>query len=391
MLWALLLALVAAFSAPAGAAPDAPRLKPTHWMQIDETVVPLAENTTRNAAILGFARKGQVLALEKTAENWVKLRANDTLVGWVPLAAVSESGPPVNWNPGAVSIILLVIGFTIVAAFIYLAVSLHLKRKAESADRARQALADARRRLQNKIQLLFRAEPRIHSHLQDDEVDLLQFLRNVGYVANLEKDPELFLASCKWFKPNMILAASEFREKVETLVERDAMLINTPVIYLRCDRPPAAPANRIRSYLESGASDRELGEAISSCLKRSPEKIRFSVQPVALRGVIQNGTLVEIIHFLGAVKKTGQLRIASGTAGEIKAEVRLNKGEVIGAAIRGLSGAKATEKILDLAGGTFEFDEKVAPAASGAKPINTQKLLLDWAKNRDEIDNHPRA
>jgi hypothetical protein len=398
MLVALLLASVAVMAAPVQVAKTQP-VKVT-WMQVEETVVPLRENTTRNAAILGFARKGDVLALQGTAPNWVRLRANDTLAGWVPLTAVTESGPPVNWNPATVKIILGVIGGAILAAFAYLAVSLTLRRKRESAERARQAIADARRRLQNKVQLLFRAEPHIPSHLMMDDVDLVQFLRNIGYVANLEKDPELFLASCKWFKPNMILAAAEFREKVESLVEKDAMLINTPVIYLRCDRPAAAPENRIRSYLESTATDRDVGEAIAFCLKKSPGKIRYSVQRVALKGLIQNGTLVEILHFLAAVKKTGQLRIASGIE---TGEILLHLGEVIGASMSSapvriegvvaqrpaarLSGVLATEKILNLATGSFEFDEKVASHPTGS-PLNTHKLLLDWARNRDENKHH---
>jgi hypothetical protein len=389
MHFVLILALAAATAAPAGSTPNSPAGRSsasTVWMQVDETVVPLRENTTRNAAILGFARKGQVLALEKTGENWVKLRANDTLSGWVPMTAVSESGPPVNWNPGYVEIILIVICIAVIAAFMYLAISLQMRRKTESAERSRQAIADAKRRLQNKVQLLFRSEPRIPSHLLMDDVDLLEFLRNVGYVANLEKDPELFLPSCKWFRPNMILAAAEFREQVESLVETDAMLINTPVIYLHCDRPPRAPANRIRSYLESNASDRDLGEAIAFCLKRSPEKIRYSVQPVALKGIIRAGTLVEILHFLAAVKKSGQLRVASGA---VPAEIILSKGEIIRAALQGLTGAAATDKILNFASGTFEFDEKVSSGAGGT-PLNTHKLLLDWARNRDEIDHHPR-
>src|SRR6185436_18955252 len=119
----------------------------------------------------------------------------------------SESGPPVNWSPAIVKIILGVLGGGALIAFAYVAVTLQRRRKTDGEERARQAMADAKRRLQNKIQLLFRLEPRIPSHLVMDEVDLLEFLRNIGYVANLEKDPALFLASCKWFKPNMILAS----------------------------------------------------------------------------------------------------------------------------------------------------------------------------------------
>src|SRR4051812_27419314 len=96
----ILAALCLALDNPAMAAgPAAAEPAPHAWMQVEETVVPLRDNTTRNAIIRGFARKGQVVAVERTTENWVKVRANDTLEGWVPAASLSPSGPPVNLNP----------------------------------------------------------------------------------------------------------------------------------------------------------------------------------------------------------------------------------------------------------------------------------------------------
>ena len=368
------------------AAARAPAAAKQVWMKVEASVVPIRQNTTRDGEILGYARKGDVLVVEKEGHNWVKLRANDTLTGWVPKSLVSPSGPPVNWNPGKVKwSFLSVIGIAILVLLILL-VRLHLKRKAESLERSRQALADARRRLQNKIQLLFRHEPRIPSHLVMDEVDLPEFLRNIGYVANLEKEPSQFLASCKTFKPNLILAAADFRAQVEAIIETDALLINTPIIYLNCDQIPKAPENRVRANLESNANDRELGEAIALCLKRSPGKIRYSVKPVALKGEIHGGTLVELLHFLAMVKRSGQLLALSGSE---KGEVLLHKGEIVRATIRNLTGARATEYILNLASGAFEFHEKGTQAV--AEAINTQKLLLDWAKTKDERNHHLRT
>jgi hypothetical protein len=357
------------------------------WMQVEVTVVPLSENTTRNSPILGFARKGQVLSVEKVKENWVKVRANDTLAGWVPATSVSPSGPPVNWSPDLVKGILLICMGLGIGAFLFMAVSLQRTRRAESQERARQAMADAKRRLQNKIQVLFRAEPRIHSRLSMDEVDLLDFLRSIGYVANLEKESDRFLASCKAFKPNLILAESEFRSKVEEAVETDAMLINTPVVYLHCESAPTAPENRVRAYLETNATDKELGDAISLCLRRSPEKIRFSVKPVALKGGIHVGTLMELMHFLSAVKKTGQLLVASGS---LKGEVHFLLGNVTRAGMKGLNEAKAVEAVLDLVSGSFEFHERDA-VADGNAGINTVKILMDWARTRDESNHHSRT
>jgi hypothetical protein len=370
---------------PLPAAAEASALKRT-WMRVEATILPLRENTALESAILGYARKGDVLAVEKEGHNWIKLRASDSLTGWVPKSLVSASGPPVKLNPGKVKWVLLALPGLGLLALLVLGLRLHLSRRDESRERSRQALADSRRRLQNKIQLLFRSEPRIPSHLVTDEVDLLEFLRNIGYLANLEKDPGQFLASCKTFKPNLILAAAEFRESLEAMIETDALLVNTPIIYLHCDKAPKPAEGRIRAYLDVNADDKDLGETISQCLKRSPEKILYSVKPVALKGDIQSGTLVELLHFLATVKRSGSLVVESG--GE-RGEVTLHQGEIVKASLRDQAGARATELILGLADGVFEFHEKGTQAA--ADPINTEKLLLDWAKAKDERNHHPGA
>ncbi|MDB5107037.1 MAG: hypothetical protein JWP91_4726 [Fibrobacteres bacterium] len=359
------------------------------WIQVEETVLPIRDNTTRNAVIKGFTRKGEVLAVEKTGENWIKVRVNDTLDGWVPATSVSPSGPPVNLNPGYVKVVLAVVGGLGLTTFLFLAVSLHIKRRGESQERSRQAMADARRRLQNKIQLLFHVEPKIHSHLVMDEVDLRECLQSIGYVANLENDPEKFLHSCKAFKPNLIIAGFDFHGQVEKMVETDALLINTPVVYLHCRKEPAKAENRIRAFLDSNASEKDLSDAISICLKRSPEKIRYSVKPIALKGDIHPGTLMELLHFLGAVKKSGQLLAVSGSS---KSELVLHKGDIAKATMKGLSGAKAAEAILNLASGAFEFHERDAgPGAAPEGAMNTQKILMDWAKTKDESNHHTRT
>lgn len=378
---------------PAGAAAVAPvtlaASADTVWMRAEETVVPIHASIARDAEIKGFLRKGQVVQVLKTSEHWVKVRANDTLEGWVPVTAVAASGPPVHLDPGYVKFAFFAVTGLGLAAFLYLGISLHRKRRAESQERSRQAMADAKRRLQNKIQLLFRDEPSIHSHLAMDEVALRDFLQSIGYVANLESEPDKFMASCKTFKPNLIVAAYEFHDPVEQMAETDAMLINTPVVYLQCGKVPETPANRVRAFLEANANEKELSDAIALCLKRSPEKIKYSVKPVALKGGIHAGTLMELLHFLAAVKKTGQLLVVSGTA---KGEMQLHKGNIAKALMKGLTGAQAADAMLNLATGSFEFHEREtggAPAPEGA--LNTQKVLMDWAKAKDESNHHSRA
>jgi hypothetical protein len=386
-LGALAFGLLLAITAQADSA--APSRPVPHWVRTDETVVPIRADISRNGEIKGFLRKGQVVAVERTTEHWVKIRANDTLEGWVPTASMAESGPPVHLDPGSVKGVFLAILLLGAAAFLYLAVSLRRKRKAEAQERARQALADAKRRLQNKLQLLFSDEPRIRSHLAMDELPLREFLQGIGYLANLEGDAERFMAACKSFKPNLILADSAFLAEVEKLVETDAMLINTPVVYLRCAGTSPAPGNRVRAYLESNATEKDLTEAVTACLRRSPAKIRYSVKPVALKGPIHPGTLLDLLHFLAAVKKSGQLAIISGAD---KGEIWLHQGEIAKAVLKGLTGAQAAEGVLSLDSGSFEFHERDgrgAPAPEGT--LNTEKVLMDWAKARDESDHHSRA
>jgi hypothetical protein len=376
------------------------------WMRVEKTVIPIRENTQRESAILGYAQIGDVLAVEKEGRNWVKLRVHDTLAGWVPRALVSPSGPPVRLDGDWIKRILFALPGLLAAALLAMALRLYLKRRADSLEQSRQALADARRRLQNKIQLLFRTEPRIPSHLVTDEVDAAEFLRNIGYDARVEKEPARFLAACKEFKPNLIIAAEEFREAVEGMTQTDALLINTPVLYLGCEKIPGegegaagfvprrdgaepgmpAPGGQVRAYLEANATDKDLGAAISLCLRKSPEKIRYSVKPVALKGELRGGTMMDLLHFLATVKRSGRLLAVDG---KDRGEVLLHKGEIVGAAFRGQTGARGTEQLLELASGTFEFHEKGTKAVAGA--INTHKLLLDWAKTRDERDHRTGA
>lgn len=372
--------------------PRADTAAPSHavpkWVRTDETVVPIRADISRNGEIRGFLRKGQVVAVEKATEHWVKIRANDTLDGWVPAASMAESGPPVHLDPGFVKGVVLALVALALGAFVYLTISLRRKRKGEAEERARQALADSKRRLQNKLQLLFADEPRIRSHLAMDEMPLRGFLQGIGYLANLEGDAERFMAACKTFKPNLILADCSFLAEVEKLVETDALLINTPIVYMRCGGTAAAPTTKVRAYLESNATEKDLTEALTACLRRSPAKIRYSVKPVALKGAIQAGTLTELLHFLAAVKKTGQLAVSSGSD---RGEIWLHQGEITKAVLKGLTGAPAAESVLNLDSGTFEFHERDGRGAAPEGTLNTEKVIMDWAKARDESDHHSRA
>jgi hypothetical protein len=383
---ALALGLLLAVAVQADTAPPSPPAP--RWVRTDETVVPIRADISRNGEIRGFLRKGQVVAVERSTEHWVKIRANDTLEGWVPAASMAESGPPVHLDPGSVKGVFLAILLLGLGAFLFLAVSLRRKRKADAEERASQALADAKRRLQNKLQLLFSDEPRIRSHLAMDELALREFLQGIGYVANLEGDPDRFMASCKTFKPNLIVSDYAFQGEVEKLVETDALLINTPVVYLRCGESPATPPGRVRAFLDPNATERDLTETLSACLKRSPEKILYSVKPVALKGAIHAGTLLELLHFLAAVKKTGQL---IATSGGMVGEVVLHDGNVTKGSWKDSTGAGAVESILSLTSGAFEYHERNpdGPAPEGA--LNTEKMLMDWVKAKDESNYRSRA
>src|SRR6185369_10194807 len=78
------LALALLLAVPAAADTAAPSPSVSRWVRTDETVVPIRADISRNGEIRGFLRKGQVVAVERSTEHWVKIRANDTLEGWVP-------------------------------------------------------------------------------------------------------------------------------------------------------------------------------------------------------------------------------------------------------------------------------------------------------------------
>ncbi len=369
----ILLLCSAVGSEPAGS-PKGPT-----WARMEQTLVPVRSGTTRNAEILITARKNDRLEIVGISGDWVKVRVSPTLTGFVPRQSVSVVESDARLDPRIFSgtLAAVIAGCALLLGF--LAVTIFVIRRRQSASRPN---APGEARQQNKIQLLFTQMPKIYSLLLNESAELSDSLRELGYQPEWEKNPDDFLGACKNLRPHLVLAGADHFIQVERVMAGDAQLINTPVIYLYEGEKPGVIDGRIRGFLPMGSNDRDLSREIAACMKKSPRRIQYSVNKVALSGAIRNGTIPELLQFLASMQKSGELIISSR---EAKGELTLWKGQVVKAAWQNQS-EKALEKILELSVGTFEFRHRRIDGKDSVPTGHTETLLLQWAKNKDERD-----
>lgn len=368
--------LVAMTSARGETTPVAP------FFQIKEIVVPIRDGMQRQAATLGFARSGETYAAIATHDGWVEITWTDGKRGFLP----APSGHFTKDDGKKPSVLPFILGGIFGLIFGGLAMVAAMKGWDNWRQRreTEALLARAASRRGRRILALVPTWPEVTQTLGGDTRPMSNLLREWGYtLASIDQVDDL-MTKARAFQPNVLMAYSKDAKKLEEALGKHAALANTPVIYLGEKPPRLTEGHGVRLHWMLGGNDKALSECLATALRRSPKSIRHGVRSEGMRGELTGGGLWEVLHFLAVLRKSGSLHIETAN---LKGEVRLARGEILFARMGDMADAEAVAAMLDLGEGRFSFVE--TRGVSQGKGLNTEKLLLDWAKHRDEIhDGH---
>jgi len=350
------------------------------YFRVDALIAPIREGSYRDAKTLGMAKAGDTYAIHARMKGWVQIRLSDQATGWIPETAghtTQDSGEhpfPLGWVLG--SLLGIVVGA--LAAFAIL--------RWLQAWRSRQEFAKlmtlARAKRGKRLLAILPEWPDVVQVLSGDAKPMSGLLTEWGYTLQLIQAPEGILSKGRHFRPNALIVHSALAPQVEKLLAQDAALSNTPVIYLGEKPPRLSDGHGVRLHWIRGANDKSLSETLNAALKLSPKTIRHGVRTEGMRGELSGGGLWEVLHFLAVMRKSGTLTVETA---KLKGEIRLAKGEILFAGMGDLADDEAVLHMLDLNQGRFAFTEM--RGTSPGKGINTEKLLLNWARQRDEIED----
>jgi hypothetical protein len=348
------------------------------FFKIQSVVVPVQTGLQRDAANIGFARAGETYSVVTQYQGWTQIQFKPELRGWVP----ESSGQYVSSDTSYLPMLLLLLGVLVglmMGGFLTLVVIRWQKNRQSSLELAAM-LRTAQSRRGKRILAVLPSWPSVHQILGGDSRPMDSLLQEWGYTLFQIQSTEEVLAQARQFVPNILMALSTDAKKLELVLGRSATLANTPVVYLGAKPPRLTEGNGIRLHWMLAGNDKALSETLTAALRRSPKTIRHSVRSEGIRGELDGGGLWEVLHFLAIMRKTGKLSIETAN---LIGEIRLMKGDILFARMGDLSDAEAVSGMLNLDAGKFAFVEsKGVPHGKG---MSTEKLLLDWAKRRDEI------
>jgi Domain of unknown function (DUF4388) len=368
--------LLLAYPAPAAEGPPQP------FFKVESVVVPVQLGLQRDAANIGFARSGETFPALSSYKGWAHIQFSPDLTGWVPEA----SGRYIPSNGSIVPILPILFGGflgLLIGGFITLALIRWRQNRRTSRELA-SLLQQAQSRRGKRILAILPSWPEVSQVLDGDTRPMPNLLREWGYSLSHITSTEEVLSQARQFQPNILMALSKDARRLEEILSQDATLANTPVVYLGEKPPRLTEGNGIRLHWMLAGNDKALSETLTMALRRSPKTIRHGVRSEGIRGELDGGGLWEVLHFLAVLRKTGKLQIETAN---LNGEIRLLKGDILFARMGDLSDAEAVSGLLNLDEGKFAFFE--SKAAQQGKGMNTEKLLLDWAKQRDEIHDGP--
>lgn len=343
-------------------------------------VTPVRDGVNRQAATLGFARSGETYSVLSQTGEWVQIRFSDDKPGWLP----RNSGTLTDQDGSKPSVLPFVFGGLLglaLGGLVAMAFAHWLENRRQR-HVTEKLLLEAQSRRGKRILAVLHDWPEVGQTLDGDSRPMLSLLKEWGYTVVTVDGPENILGKVRHAQPNILMAMSKDAARVESVLAKDAALANTPVIYLGEKPPRLSEGFGVRLHWMLGGNDKALSEVLRTALRRSPKTIRHGVRTEGMRGELVGGGLWEILHFLSALRKSGSLKVETVN---LKGEIHLARGEILFARMGDLADAEAVEGMLNLEEGRFAFFETRGPAQG--KGINTEKLLLDWAKHRDEVND----
>ncbi len=347
---------------------------------LQNVVTPVQNGMNRQAATLGFARSGETYAVLSQEGQWVQIKFSEGKTGWLPM----NSGKMTDQDGSRSSVLPVIFGGLLglaMGGLIAMAIArwMETRRQRQAAEKL---LFEAQSRRGKRILAVLHDWPEVGQTLDGDSRPMLSLLKEWGYTVVTVSTPENVLAKVRNAQPNILMALSKDAARIESAIAKDAALTNTPVIYLGEKPPRLTEGFGVRLHWMLGGNDKALSEVLGAALRRSPKTIRHGVRTEGMRGELVGGGLWEILHFLAALRKSGNLKVETVN---LKGEVHLARGDILFARMGDLADAEAVEGMLNIEEGQFAFFETRGP--SQGKGLNTEKLLLDWAKHRDEIND----
>jgi hypothetical protein len=180
-------------------------------------------------------------------------------------------------------------------------------------------------------------------------------------------------------RPSLIIAHQPmFGDAIERLEQEDSALSSTPVLYL--DTSVQKGRSELRAYLPAQAKPSRVASLAIDLLNRRPGPRELSRRE-AVQLEIAPGKVMEFIHFLHTMEKSGKVEIRTR---QVSGWAWLEKGRIVHAAVGQLEGLDALHSMLDFVQGTMTFSPGVAPARRNIRD-GAMAVLAEYARQRDEL------
>jgi len=227
----------------------------------------------------------------------------------------------------------------------------------------------------------------------EDDDHTLELIATVletnGYEIETQQSGRAALASIKKKTPDLIISDIMMPEMnglelIKTL-KLDPVKSQIPFLFLSAK---ISVHDRVKG-LDLGADDyickpfmmEELLARVKSRLRINNELQIARRSEGELSGDLSIFPVIDLIQILKLEKKTGEIRVMDKT---LKAEIRINSGEIVDVSYGDYSGLKAFRSIIAIQKGRFSFLSSETMFEEKIK-LNTQELIVESARQLDEF------
>jgi len=180
-------------------------------------------------------------------------------------------------------------------------------------------------------------------------------------------------------RPSLIIAHQPmFGGAIERLEEEDSALSSTPILFLETSIQKGR--SQMRAHLQANAKISAIASLAIELLNRRPGPKELSRRnQVQLE--IAPGKVMEFIHFLHTMEKTGKIEICTR---QVSGWAWMEKGRIVHASVGRLEGLDALHNMLDFVQGSITFSPGTAPTRRTIQD-GAMAVLAEYARQRDEL------